>query len=85
MELTKKQSDMFIQFYKNRYWDTKEIPTINESSEKNEILIWKSFLSNILWSKANKIYKIRSRWRETVLEKVFNSLWMNYWPRILSD
>lgn len=85
MELTNRQSDMFIKFYKNRYWDTKELPTILESSEENEILIWKWYLSFILWKQANKIYKHRSRWKETVLEKVFNSLWLDYWPRVLVD
>lgn len=80
MELTKHQSEQFIKRYKDRYGDSKELPIAN--NETLEIKEWKQFLRELLWKKTDTMYKKRSWGKETILDKVFNSLWLAYWPII---
>lgn len=85
MEITDKQINLFIAWYKNRYWS--RIDTIYKTSmeliwipEENDIDDWKEFLKSILWKKYNK--KIKNRhWYQLNWELIFNSLYSNYWPK----
>lgn len=93
MQLTKEQSQAFINFYFERYrmpWeylkDTNERLLniwIWAEYEKEEELAWKEAINKILWAKANKLYKMRSYWKQTIWEKVFGDLWLNYAPKFI--
>lgn len=82
MELTKQQSQEFIDRYLDRYnmkmWDP--LPSIKKEDESKELNVWKKKCWDILWYQADKTYKYRAYGRETRLDKVVNSLWLNYWP-----
>lgn len=81
--LTDKQSKQFIDWYNERYNNPKELPKIYANEEYIEESEWMDKLKEILGKKYNTTYKIRKRWKETILEKVFNELWLEYWPIIL--
>lgn len=94
MQLTEKQSKMFIDWYKDRYKPdalkalapfpkAQEIPTILEIQEEIEIEEWHNIIKQMLWRKYYALYKMRAWWKETIWQKVFNSLWLNYWPKVL--
>lgn len=83
--LTKKQSQAFVDWYKLYYGDLKDLPEIHPSEQQSEEDTRLKVLKDILWKDAKKIYKIRKRWKETVLDKVFSSLWLNYWPRVVAS
>ena len=80
MRLTREQSERFVDRYKNRYKEIDWLPVAND--ELFEIYERKEFLKELLGKQANRIYKVRPRGKETVLEKVFNNLWLHYWPVI---
>lgn len=97
MELSKKQSEIFIEWYTKRYakrdenWEfiyPVEIPIVSANKQREEVEEWVKIIKKMLWTKANKIYKYR--WEnydkpETYLEKCFNSLYLNYWPTYKED
>ena len=88
-----KQTQKFLDFYHDRYkeWDESILETsfriIEEwiyGVERDEIKARKEELTKILWKKrANSVYKIRSYWPQSVLEKVFWDLYSNYWPKYI--
>ena len=85
--LTEKQQKEFIEWYLNRYYPNGcddrpyPIPHIDVAKKEEEIEAWRTFLEKLIWPrKAKAIYKIRPYWPETVLHKVFSSLWLQYWP-----
>jgi len=87
--LTEKQQKAFVEFYKSLYWDTSkktwtwELPHIPANKEEEHIKMWNDFLIKLIWPrKAKRVYKVRPYGPETVLHKVFSSLWLNYWPVI---
>lgn len=92
MELTHKQEQEFIEFYKWLYGDTSEatwtweLPKIPKSKEEEHIKLWRDALTKIIWpKKAKSLYKIRPYGKQTVLDYVFSRLWMWYWPTVLND
>lgn len=92
MELTYKQEQEFIEFYKWLYGDTSEatwtweLPKIPKSKEEEHIKLWKDTLTKIIWPrKAKSLYKMRPYGKQTVLDYVFSRLWMWYWPTVLND
>ena len=95
MELSTKQSEMFANWYIGRYWKKDEngelitpveIPVLPASIQRDEVKEWVRIIYEILGkSKAKQLYKYRElhdwrRYRESVLEKAFNSLYLQYWP-----
>lgn len=95
MELTKKQSEVFANWYIERYWKKDEngkliapvnIPILPASTQREEIKEWILIIYKVLGkSKSKQLYKYRelSNWkkyRESFFEKVFNSLYLQYWP-----
>ena len=85
--LTEKQQLEFVERYRSIYWDTSkatgtwELPHIPAEKEEEHRKMWEDKLTEIIWPrKAKSIYKIRPYWPETVLHKVFSSLWLCYWP-----
>lgn len=95
MERTTKQSKEFTDWYIERYWKKDEngktiipvdIPVLPASIQRDEIKEWVRIIYKILGkSKAKQLYKYRTLhdwrgYRESVLEKAFNSLYLQYWP-----
>lgn len=87
--LTEKQEKKFVDFYRWLYGDTSKatwtgkLPEIPESKQREHMIMWRDFLTNLLWKKnAKKIYTHRGWRKEDYLHLVFNSLWFNYWPII---
>lgn len=84
MQLTKKQSHDFIHWYLDRYnmkaWDP--LPSIKKEDEDKELNAWKKKCWEILWYQADKTYKYRARGRETKLDKMINTLWLDFWPTL---
>lgn len=94
MVLNKEQSQIFLDAYMSRYsqeWETSlqcSNRIINEwivSTEEEELSWFTNTLREILWKQANKLYKKREQWNETMLTKCVNSLRLNYWPKILTS
>lgn len=92
MELTRKQEQEFIKFYKWLYGDTSkstwtwELPKIPAEEEEAHIKMWKDKLTKILWpKKAKSLYKMRPYGKQTVLDYVFSRLWMWYWPTVIRE
>ena len=93
MQLTKEQSQSFLDFYFHRYrlpWeylkDTSERLMniwIGKDFELEEELARKEFLHKLLGSKYNKLYKMRPYWKQTIWEKVFGDLRLNYSPKFI--
>lgn len=91
--LTKEQSQKFIDFYFERYrmpWEFLKDTNnrlldiwIWAEFEEEEIQAWKEFINGMLWKQASKLYKMRPYWKQTIWEKVFGDLWLNYWPKII--
>ena len=92
MELTPKQEQMFIEFYRWLYGDTSkatwtwELPTITEEEKEAHIKMWKDKLKKIIWpKKALRTYKIRPYGPQSYLDYAFSWLWLWYWPSILKS
>ena len=86
MKLTKAQSKKFIIWYKERYGDiTKWLPEIYESEEVREEKVRQAFIIKLMWAQGKKLHKHRNRGRETINKKVFNSLWLEFWPACIPD
>jgi len=84
--LSTKQQQQFIERYKGKYWDTSEaLPVIPKGQEAIEQEEWKTFLRELLGTKASQTYKHRARGKESNLEKAFNSLRLNYWPVLITN
>lgn len=84
-EMTKKQSERFVEFYKWLYWDTsKKLPTIFSGDEELHRNMWKLELTKILGkTKANRSYYHRWWRKEKYIDYVFSWLWLQYWPTVL--
>ena len=95
MELSTKQSEKFANRYIERYAEKDDngkpitpvnIPRVPVENQREDMIEWVKIIYEILWkSKAKQTYKYRvnSDWkkhRETVLEKVLYSLFLQYWP-----
>lgn len=95
MELSKKQSEVFANWYIERYWkkdkngeliNPVDIPILPASTQRDEIKEWIRIIYKALGkSKSKQLYKYRTlnNWRvyrESVFEKAFNSLYLQYWP-----
>lgn len=92
MMLSEKQSQMFVDRYRNRYHpDVPEdervwAPTLPAYTQKDEVEAWIDILKKILWKRWNDTYKYRNWWkRESLLEKAFNSLYLNYGPTYVEE
>lgn len=92
MELTHKQEQEFIEFYKWLYGDTSkatwtwELPKIPAEDEEAHIKMWKDKLTKIIWpKKAKSLYKMRPYGKQTVLDYVFSRLWLWYWPTVIRE
>ena len=77
----------FIEWYKSIYWDTSEktwtwqLPHINADEEEEHIKMWKEKLTELLWPKNAKKTYTHKGWRtESLLDAVFSSLRLWYWP-----
>jgi len=90
MELSTKQSEMFANWYIEKYWKKDEngelitpveIPVLPASIQREEVKEWRDIILKVVWpSKAKQVYKYRWDKKELVFEKVFNSLYLQYWP-----
>lgn len=87
--LTDKQQKAFVDWYLERYYPNKgeglekplPLPHVHVEKKQEEIEAWKERLTKIIWpKKAKQTYKIRPYWKETILHKVFSSLWLCYAP-----
>jgi hypothetical protein len=85
--LTEKQLKEFVERYKCVYWDTSkatgtwELPHIPADKEDEHIRKWKQYLTMLIWPRRSKRKYIHKWWREdTWLGKVFEELWLCYWP-----
>ena len=82
--------EKFLELYLERYW--LEWETIKECfdrclnkhwlDEKENFDEWKAMVAKCLpkWSD-KKTYKVRSWWKESVLDKCANSLWLECSPK----
>lgn len=81
-----KKQQMFIDWYRGRYWDTSketgtwEIPKIPEEEQEEDVKAWVEALKKLLWRDAKKIYIHRGWRKEDYLHLFFNQLFLNYWP-----
>lgn len=87
MELSYEKSKLFADWYKARYYPNLQEgeqmvpPIFPASKQREEVEAWIEICKKIWWKKWNQLYKIRSNGkRESLLEKTFNSLYMDYWP-----
>ena len=95
MELSEKQSQMFVDWYMDRYAEKDgngkpitpvDIPRVPVENQREDMIEWVKIIYKILWkSKAWQTYKYRVRadwkaYRETMLEKALYSLYLQYWP-----
>lgn len=85
--LNDKQQKAFIDWYIERYYKDYEwekpypLPHVSVENKAEEIEARRAFLEKLIWpKKAKATYKIRPYWPETVLHKVFSSLWLQYGP-----
>lgn len=85
--LTDKQQQAFVDWYIERYYQDYEwekpypLPHVPVENKADEIEARRAFLEKLIWpKKAKATYKIRPYWPQTVLNKVFSSLWLQYWP-----
>ena len=100
MELSTKQSEKFVNWYIDRYADKDnngkpitpvDIPKVKVESQREDMIEWVKIIYEILWkSKAKQTYKYRvdadwKKHRETVLEKVLYSLFLQYWPTYIEN
>ena len=75
----KKRADWYRELYNLKDWDP--LPHIDIKDKEKHVKMRVEFLTKLIWPKRSKaIYKIRPYWPETVLHKVFSSLWLCYWP-----
>ena len=89
-EMTKKQSEQFVEFYKRLYWDTSvstgtgKLPTIFKDEEELHRNMWRIELIKILGkTKANSTY-IHRWWRkEKYVDWALSWLWLQYWTIVL--
>lgn len=99
-QLTEKESRVFADWYMERYWlkdengeyiTPVEIPDVLASEQEEDMKEWAKIIYKMLWkNKVDKTYKYRTyidwtRKRETMFEKAFNSLFLQYWPRYVEE
>lgn len=100
MELSKKQSQIFADWYLERYakkdevWEyitPVEIPDVLADKQDEDIKDWARIIYKMLGkNKAKSVYKYRTYFdwttkKETWFEKTFNSLFLQYWPRYVNE
>lgn len=85
--LTDKQQKQFVDWYIERYYKNYEwekpypLPHVPVENKKEEIEAWRDFLEKLIWPKKSKqTYKIRPYGKQSILNKVFSSLRLQYWP-----
>ena len=85
--LTDKQQKAFVDWYIERYYQDYEwekpyqLPELPKDREEEESKARKEFLTKLIGVKKSKsTYKIRSYGPQSVLDKVYSSLRLQYWP-----
>lgn len=89
-ELSLKQSEEFVEFYRWLYWDTSEqtgtgkLPTIFDTEEDWHRSMRRAELTRILWkTKANSNYYHRWWRKEKYVDYALSWLRLQYWPTVL--
>lgn len=89
---TKEQQKEFVEFYISLYWDTSketgtwELPHIKANEKEKHIKMRKDKLTEIIWPKKSKRSYIHKWWRkDTRLWRIFEELWLCYWPIVDLD
>ena len=85
--LTNKQQQAFVDWYIERYYQDYEwekpypLPELPKDKEEEESKARKEFLTKLIGvKKAKSTYKIRPYGPQSVLDKVYSSLRLQYWP-----
>lgn len=95
MELSKKQSEKFVNWYIERYAEKDDngkpitpvdIPRVPVENQREDMIEWVKIIYEILWkNKSRQTYKYRvnadwKKHRETLFEKALYWLFLQYWP-----
>jgi hypothetical protein len=82
MILSEEQQKAFVQRYIDRYkvekaieYTSEELLGISNEEDKEQRQV---YIKDLLGKKANQTYKNRARGKETMFNKVFNTLWLCY-------
>ena len=85
--LNDKQQKAFVDRYIDRYYKDYEgdkpypLPHVPVENKAEEIEARRAFLEKLIWPKKSKqTYKIRPYGKQSILNKVFSSLRLQYWP-----